>query len=547
MACRPPRCPDDRVADATVLALSGILDLVGRPDAAPVALGGHQASYVAGLAAFSGLAAALCARDAGAAGETVTVSATEASLWANWKSFAERLYLGRGPTREGRLAEWQALPCTDGHAALVYLDRDWPLVVRLIGDARLERSAFDTREGRRASMAQICEIVRPWFAARSRAEIFELAKAAGLPIAPVIGVRELIDDAQLRGAAFFAPPAGRNCASHWQVPTVPTVWNGRRFAPAAAQHTSAGGCRMSHYPLAGCRVLDLGIITAGASTTALLADLGADVIKVESSAYIDPFRAWDRGLGAADWWNQSRFFAFTNRNKRDLALDLKSPRGRELFLDLVAGADVVVENFRRGVLERLKLDYATLAARNPKLILVSVTSQGETGPDATAASFGSTLEATSGLADLTRDDDGTPLISGILLNYPDQIVSIYAAGVTALAVMEQRRTGRGARLDISQRELASFLIGEHILAASAGAIAAPPDVAEPPATVARRRQRRTLAAVPRLLAARPWRRRRASWRRTAARRSMHRSSRLHLARLDVQAWPCATPTTCSMP
>jgi crotonobetainyl-CoA:carnitine CoA-transferase CaiB-like acyl-CoA transferase len=239
---------------------------------------------------------------------------------------------------------------------------------------------------------------------------------------------------------------------------------------------------MSPYPLAGCRVLDLGIITAGASTSALLADLGADVIKVESSGYIDPFRAWDRGLGAADWWNQSRFFAFTNRNKRDLALDLKSPRGRELFLDLVAGADVVVENFRRGVLERLKLDYATLSARNPKLILVSVTSQGEKGPDATAASFGSTLEATSGLADLTRDDDGTPLISGILLNYPDQIVSIYAAGVTALAVMEQRRSGRGAQLDISQRELASFLIGEHILAACAGPVAPPPDAAEPLAT-----------------------------------------------------------------
>jgi benzylsuccinate CoA-transferase BbsF subunit len=239
---------------------------------------------------------------------------------------------------------------------------------------------------------------------------------------------------------------------------------------------------MSQYPLAGCRVLDLGIITAGASTTALLADLGADVIKVESSAYIDPFRAWDRGLGASDWWNQSRFFAFTNRNKRDLAIDLKSTKGRELFLDLVADADVVVENFRRGVLERLKLDYAALAARNPRIILVSVTSQGENGPDATAASFGSTLEATSGLADLTRDEDGTPLISGILLNYPDQIVSIYSAGVTALAVMEQRRTGRGARLDISQRELASFLIGEHILAASAGAVAAPSEAAEPPAT-----------------------------------------------------------------
>ena len=111
---------------------------------------------------------------------------------------------------------------------------------------------------------------------------------------------------------------------------------------------------MSRAPLAGCRVVDLGIITAGASTSAMLADLGADVIKVEASAYIDPFRMWDKGLGAEDWWNKSRFFDFTNRNKRGLALDLKKPKGKELFLDLVANADVIVENFRRGVLERLR-------------------------------------------------------------------------------------------------------------------------------------------------------------------------------------------------
>ena len=141
---------------------------------------------------------------------------------------------------------------------------------------------------------------------------------------------------------------------------------------------------------------------------------------------------------------------------------------------------MIVENFRRGVLERLGVGWDVLSARNPRLILCSITSQGESGPDAGAASYGSTLEANSGLADLTRDASGAPLISGILLNYPDQIVSIYAAGIAALAVVEQRRTGKGARLDISQRELASFLIGEHILAASTGTPKVPgpkPDLA----------------------------------------------------------------------
>ncbi len=487
--------PEAEVTDAAILALSGMLDLVGHPDEAPVPLGGHQAAGIAGLAAFSGLMAALAKRENGGGGSTVLVSALEACLWSNWKSFAERLYVGRTPSRQGHLAEWQAVACRDGFAAFVYLEKDWPAVARMIGDSRLTKPPLDSQAGRRADMAKVYEIVRPWYATRTRAEIFAAARKEGLPIAPVLSVRELIDDPQYAAQKFFAAPVGTIEASDARVPTIPTVWNGERFPPLpqhvmparAGTHDTttyssaaavdpgrhAGSERSARRrdddkkaPLDGTRVLDLGIITAGASTSALLADLGAEVIKVESSAYIDPFRLWDKGLGAPDWWNQSRFFQFTNRNKRGLALDLKHPEGKALFLDLVARSDVIVENFRRGVLERLGLGWDVLVAANPKLILCSITSQGEVGPDAGAASYGSTLEANSGLADLTRDAAGAPLISGILLNYPDQIVSIYAAGIVALAVENLRRTGKGTRLDISQRELATFLIGEHVLAAT---------------------------------------------------------------------------------
>lgn len=477
-----PGVADGAVTDTAVLAASGILDLVGDPDLAPIPLGGHQASYVAGLAVFSGLVAALAAVERGAPPQTVHVSALEACLWSNWKSYAERLYMGTTPTRMGAASEWHVLPCADGFATFIYLEKDWPAVVRFIGEARLGAPPFDTRAGRRAHMAGILAIVGPWYLARTRAGIFALAKKAGLPIAPVLAVPELADDAQFRALRFLAGPVAAVASPAARVPSLPTTWDGQRLGPRTtgtaagidAPGRTGGSLRTAldtapadHRPLAGVRVLDLGIITAGASTSALLADLGADVIKVESPAYIDPFRAWDRALGAADWWNRSRFFDFTNRNKRGLAIDLKQPAGRDLLLELTAKADVVVENFRRGVLERLGLGWDVLAGRNPRLVLCSVTSQGETGPDAGAASYGSTLEATSGLADLTRDADGNPRITGVLLNYPDQIVSIYAAGVVTLAVMEQRRTGRGARLDVSQRELASFLVGEHILAATA--------------------------------------------------------------------------------
>jgi crotonobetainyl-CoA:carnitine CoA-transferase CaiB-like acyl-CoA transferase len=161
----------------------------------------------------------------------VTVSALEANIWSNWKSFAERLYMGRSPTREGVKAEWQAFPCKDGYAAFVYLDKDWPAVVRLIDDPRLENPELNSRQGRRANTALISDVVKPWYAVRSRREVYDASKAAGLPMAPVFTVRELLDDAQYAAQRFLAPSGARDAARHWRVPTAPTVWNGQRFVP----------------------------------------------------------------------------------------------------------------------------------------------------------------------------------------------------------------------------------------------------------------------------------------------------------------------------
>ncbi len=221
-------------------------------------------------------------------------------------------------------------------------------------------------------------------------------------------------------------------------------------------------------PLAGIRVLDFGLLTAGANTSAMLGDLGAEVVKIESGAYMDPFRAVGQRDTAPGWWNRSPPFHFTNRNKRGVALNLKHAEGRRLILELAKSCDVVVENFRRGVLERFGLDYAALKAANPRIVLASISSQGDTGPNRLHASYGSTLDATGGIAALTGyADDGLPRISGMDVNYPDQVVSLLAAGLVIAAVMNARRTGEGALLDISQREIASFMIGEEIVAAAA--------------------------------------------------------------------------------
>lgn len=224
---------------------------------------------------------------------------------------------------------------------------------------------------------------------------------------------------------------------------------------------------MRQRPLAGIRVLDFGLLTAGANTSAMLADLGADVIKIESGAYLDPFRVVGKMDDDDGWWNRSPQFRFTNRNKRGLALNLKDPEGQGVIRELAAHCDVVVENFRRGVLDRAGLGYKDLSAINPGIVFAAISSQGDTGPERMNVSFGSTLDATSGIASLTGYEGEAPRISGMDVNYPDQIVSLFAAGIVITAVMEAKRSGKGAFLDFSQREVASFTLGEEIVAASA--------------------------------------------------------------------------------
>lgn len=227
-----------------------------------------------------------------------------------------------------------------------------------------------------------------------------------------------------------------------------------------------------------CRVLDFGIITAGAATSAILADLGAEVIKIESPTYRDPFRIWtgeEPQIG-----DRPPLFRATNRNKSAISIDLKQPRGREVMLRLVAASDVVVENFRRGVLPQLGLSFEELRRVNAHIILASVSSHGETGPDARHVSYGSTLEAVGGLAWTTGYAGETPVVSGRDVNYPDQVAAIFAAGMIATALRAVREGGPAVHLDLSQRELTSFLVGDAFVAASTGGATGPQgNAAEP--------------------------------------------------------------------
>lgn len=453
-----PEDADPPMTELGLAALSGLLGIVGEPMPAPPSrLAGHQVAYSAGLAACTALLAALKAGGE----ETVDISLLDVTAWLNWKVAAGVIVTGKAPTREANRVTWYTIPCADGAMALVYQEKDWPPLRDLIGDPRLATDPrFATHPLRTANRAALLEILGPWFAARTRAEITAAMQAKRVPLGPVKWPAELLQDAQYRAREFIGPDG---------MPALPVGWDGQRL-PLAAMPAPPPAPRPAHpgLPLAGIRVADLGWITAGAASSTMLLDLGADVIKIEGPGAPDPFRNWDGADPATDWWNRSPFFNFTNRGKRALCIDLKDPRGREAVLRLLEGADVLVENFRRGVMASFGLSPAMLRERFPRLVIASISSQGETGPDRDMVSFGSTLEATAGLAALTGAGD-VPVITGRDVNYPDQVVCLFAAGAIVAALLERDRTGQGAHLDLSQRELTSFLLGEELLAAAAGA------------------------------------------------------------------------------
>jgi crotonobetainyl-CoA:carnitine CoA-transferase CaiB-like acyl-CoA transferase len=200
-------------------------------------------------------------------------------------------------------------------------------------------------------------------------------------------------------------------------------------------------------PLAGIRVLELARILAGPWAGQILADLGADVIKVERKGPGDDTRGWGPPfVAAADGGNLgAAYFHATNRGKRSIELDFESEDGRRIVRKLAARSDVLVENFKVGGLAKFGLDYASLAAANPRLIYCSVTGFGQTGPYAARAGYDLMAQGMGGIMDLTGLPDGEPTRAGIPI--ADIMTGVYSALGVVAALVERDRTGHGTHVD----------------------------------------------------------------------------------------------------
>lgn len=213
---------------------------------------------------------------------------------------------------------------------------------------------------------------------------------------------------------------------------------------------------MTRAALERLRVADFTIHAAGPFCTLLLAELGAEVIKIESSARLDIVRRPHPVYGRTE---VSRF-EMVNAGKRSVTLNLKTAKGVELAKRLVALSDVVVENFRPGVMERLGLAYPVLRELRSDLIMLSISTSGQTGPEREIAGYAPMFAALGGLGALTGYPDGPPVELRHAMDHANGLVGAFAVLV---ALTHRRRTGRGQYIDLAMREVASSLIGEVLL------------------------------------------------------------------------------------
>ena len=205
-------------------------------------------------------------------------------------------------------------------------------------------------------------------------------------------------------------------------------------------------------PLDGLVVVDFTRVLSGPYCTMQLGDMGARVIKIEQPGRGDDTRAWGPPFVGAE----SAYFLSINRNKESLTLDLKNPAARPVLDRLLDRADVVVENFRPGTMDRLGLGYEALAARHPRLVYCSISGFGQTGPRRTEAGYDAVVQAEGGLMSITGDADGPPYRLGVAIS--DVVSGMFAAQGIAMALFARERSGRGQLVDIGMLDTTAALL-----------------------------------------------------------------------------------------
>ena len=463
-----------RATHLTSCALGGAMYAQGPPEGPPAVMPGRQLYDHAGTQLAIAVLAALRARPA-AGGQFIEISAhevlgaytVELHRYTNFLDITRRR-----DTYPGVGGMW---PCRDGMIEFTaQTDKHWAGLVRLLGSPpELSDPSFVSPADRRQRAGEIMAVVGPAILAMGREDFVARAQELSVPCALVNTVGQFTQDPHPRSRGFFVrqPVAG---LGEFDVPGQPFVSGQpllaqyRRPAPRLGEDDPAAIAREwrsagrseppSASPLSHLKVISFGMVIAGALCATALAELGADVIKIESPAVPDStrrIRMNDPAIHEPSGVDVAPIFANFNRSVRSLALDMKRPESVDLVLQLAGVADVVIENYGPDVLERWGVGYEKIAAVNPRIVMLSQTGFGHGGgPRSHYLAYGATIFSFMGLTQIWGRSHGSHF------DYPAAAHGLFAI-LAALAARD--RTGLGTHIDQAQTEVAGAIMGPLLL------------------------------------------------------------------------------------
>ncbi len=464
-------------------AVGGWARTCGLPEREPLQAGGAITETLTGAYAAVATLLAVLGRNAHGQGEHVDVSAQQATLAAALFPTLRYEYLGDLPVRDSSFGPGPSfmLPARDGYIGVnVLTAAQWQLLCEFLGRPDI---VTDPRYAGRERLRKAHEI-RAIFAEavrdRGAEELFHEAQAWRIPFGLVPTMAEIVALPPHRERGFLVelehPLAGRVAVPGVAFKSTATDPRPCR-PPLLGEHTDAVLAELEDgqesemppaapkpkgavsAPLDGLRILDLTMFFSGPLATQIAADAGAEVIKVESVQRIDGWRA-SAATNAERPWEWSPNFNWVNRNKRGITLNLADARGAALLKRLVAGADVLIENYTPRVMGNFGLAYETLRAINPRLIMISMPGFGGDVSWRDYVAFGMSTEQMSGISQLTGYAGGPPLFTG--MNGGDPFVGLIAATAMLSALHHREQTGEGQHIDLSQVEACTLYVGDAV-------------------------------------------------------------------------------------
>ncbi|MDH2348157.1 CoA transferase [Bradyrhizobium sp. SSUT77] len=462
--------------DSTVRALAGLIKLVGPAEGPPLHAPDFQTGIVAGLWGFIATAASAVARMQGT-GRYWSLSVFESSIALSEYQMLQAFQHGDVMRRIGINRFWPVFPwgiyeTRSGWLGVsVGTPTQWRAFCDMLGLSELrDDPGLFLGEDR----LQYLEQIEPQFIPRlkSRTALEWLAEGLNrrIPLVPVPEISNLLQDEEKkrRGAivpvlfgeeeAFAVGPAQRlTLTPPLRGGKVPAVGEQQLFAncrrhPISTAFAPDGCSDANQQPLQGIRIIDFSMGWAGPLCTRTLADLGADVIKIEAIQYPDWLRGVDRRPAYVDgqMYEKAAPFCTLNRNKRGITLDLRRPQGVALAKRLLAGADIVVDNYSVDVLPKLGLGYDVLKTLNPRIVMMSMSAFGADSIHRDCRAYGSTLEQGSGLPNVIGNADGPPAMSHIA--FGDAVGGLNGCAAVLVALIHARGTGHGQFIDLAQIE-----------------------------------------------------------------------------------------------